>query len=216
MSKTRIVLTGVIVVCLLKAAGIVAVLESDRNSIAFAETVSAAAVLTREPGGVVLKSRSLLASNIPDDDLQPLTQLPRGDRRRLIVQLGGVPDAAVRQALEAHGVRLLHYIGSNAWYAAAEGGADSATLRQQGVRAAWRIEAADRLAPGLYRNRIPRHAVRKDGSISVNVETFNDADLQAVAEEIRLAGGVIDSTVDELGMLFVHIPPQFVWSLGLI
>jgi hypothetical protein len=154
--------------------------------------------------------------NSSEEALEPLTQLRHGERKRVILKLDAVPDAEARQELEASGVKLLHYINNNAWYASVDGGPNTIALRQRGVKAAWKIEAADRLAPALYRNRVPRHAMRTDGSVVLNIEVFDDADLQEVAAQIQSAGGVVDSAIPALGTLFVHIQPQFIWSLGLI
>jgi Subtilase family/CARDB len=199
MSKTRIALVVVTVFSLLGA-------WRAAPSVSFAQGT----------GSVYLKSRSLHMPNTADEALQPLAQLRQGERKRMILKLDAVPDAEARQALETGGVKLLHYINNNAWYASVDGASNTGALRRHGVKAAWKIEAADRLAPALYQNRIPKHAMRADGSVALNVEAFDDADLQEVAAQVQSAGGVVDSAVPALGTLFVHIPPQFIWSLGLI
>src|SRR5207248_2237042 len=99
----------------------------------------------------------------PSEALQAVTGLPRGQRGHFIVQFDAAPDAEIRSALEAGGVKLLQYINNDAWYASVEGGIDASQLQARRLNAAWRIEAADRLSPALYRRAIPRHAMLKDG-----------------------------------------------------
>src|SRR5436190_5081746 len=111
MSKTRIALTIVIAVALLGTARIVPLAQSLSHPVA-------------------LKSRVLRAAINSDEALQPLTQLARGERKRVIVQLDALPDSEARAGLEADGIKLLQYIGSNAFYASVSGGVDASALRR--------------------------------------------------------------------------------------
>src|SRR6185436_12065350 len=117
MSKTRIALTVMTAVCFLWAVRMMPPMSgSAGNSVAFAQAASGM-TFQAEPGTLPLKSRVLRASSNRDEALQPLTELPRGERKRVIVQTDGLPDAQARQALAEQGVKLLRYVGNNSWFA---------------------------------------------------------------------------------------------------
>jgi len=79
--------------------------------------------------------------------------------RHTVVQLNEIPTAEKRAALEAAGVKLLRYLGTNAYFAKVTGSEAAAVVAEAcGVTAAFDIHKDQKLHPMLLRGEFPGYA----------------------------------------------------------
>ncbi|MBN1345701.1 MAG: S8 family serine peptidase [Phycisphaerae bacterium] len=79
--------------------------------------------------------------------------------RHVVIQLNHIPTAAERTAMEAGGIRLLRYLGSNAYFAKVPGGEEAALLAEAGgILSTLDIQPPWKLHPALAGGELPSHA----------------------------------------------------------
>ncbi|MBN1342874.1 MAG: S8 family serine peptidase [Phycisphaerae bacterium] len=110
--------------------------------------------------GVRWRSGRVTPRPVGDADLGE--QLKAQESRHVVVQLNEIPTAEKRAVLEASGVRLLRYLGGNAYFAKIEGQergqAAVAAVRESGVIGVVQVERGHKLHPTLLRGEFPDHA----------------------------------------------------------
>ncbi|MCP5050344.1 MAG: S8 family serine peptidase [bacterium] len=125
---------------------------------------------TPEPGMKVQARKSLALA------------VGQGEQRHLFIQFKELPDKAMRQRLKSRGVRLLSYVGGNAYYAVVEqaGALDFRTLAAEGdtamstVRWMGKIEKADRVAPNVLAGKFGKWARNQDRTVKIRAVFFKD------------------------------------------
>jgi hypothetical protein len=157
-----------------------------------------------------------------------LEALARKSNGHVVVQFEALPDAAGRQTLEEAGIRLLRYLGANAYFAAVEAGDYRAAARAAGLAAAWEIETAWKLDPRLQDEASIPHArfqaparagmllaeseaeAEPTEAIALYVLFHEDVDLeQAGREVIARHGGLVQSLVRSINAAVVWLPLAF-------
>ena len=84
---------------------------------------------------------------------------PTTSRRHVVLQLARIPTRTERQDLEAAGIRLLRYLGANAYFASvAPGQSVNAAAERAGIQSTLTIEKDWKLHPKLARGAIPEYA----------------------------------------------------------
>lgn len=110
-----------------------------------------------------------------------------GDRFYRIVQFYEIPDNQTRASLEQAGITLLDYIPHRAYFAAFHKDYDPNVLVTSKVRSVGQIAHDVKLAPMLYEESYPDHALREDGKIELLVNYFpgieSDAAVNALQEQ---------------------------------
>jgi len=157
---------------------------------------------------VRLKSRTLFVASDRKDAVRALEDVAPGTRRTLLLRLEDDVSAFDRAAMEREGIRFRQYLGDRTWFAEVEGGVVDSSFIQSRVRAAWPLQATDRIDPALLQDLRSPQALTPDGTLAVSVLAFRDADLNRLASDIRSLGGEVQATVEPFDTLFASIPRE--------
>lgn len=105
-----------------------------------------------------------------------------------IVQFFDIPTAADRLQLAQNGIQLLDYIPHYGYFAALDQSHNRAAFAEHNIRSILDISHSIKLAPSLYENNLPDHALRGDGQIELLVSYFSTLDPNMVIDAIQAAG----------------------------
>ncbi len=133
--------------------------------------------------------------------------LDRGDRR-MVLEFSRLPTPEERARLEAGGVRLLRYLGGNAYFVSAAQNHRSETwLKRVGVRGAAPIARAWKLHPRLARGEPPAYARWAAGAAEAEGRTPVKPDTSA-PEGFDAAEGLSKPLAEEMLALCVQFHPD--------
>ncbi len=133
--------------------------------------------------------------------------LDRGDRR-MVLEFSRLPTSQERARLEAGGVRLLRYLGGNAYFVSASRGHRAETwLKRVGVRGAAPIAAEWKLHPTLARGEPPAYARRAAGAADAEGRTPAGPDAFP-PEGLDAVKGLPEPLVEETLALCVQFHPD--------
>jgi Mg-chelatase subunit ChlD len=147
----------------------------------------------KEKYKITLWSRSFT----PEPGIKPLlrenlmAKFARKEKQHVIIQFTELPNRAVRQRLQTKGIRLLSYIGGNAYYSVVglPEALEFETLTAKRdpvlslVRWMGQIMAADRAAPNVLAGKFGDWAKNRDGTVKIRVVFFKDI---ASADQIKI------------------------------
>jgi hypothetical protein len=124
------------------------------------------------------------------------------DGRHMLVQFRRILTETDLESLREKGLRVLRYVPNHAYWVAASTQArvSLATSHEGGgVRWAANSSSVDKLAPAARAGSFPKHAIRGDGRVEVDVSFFIDVTNETATEQIQARGGEI------LDWLDVHV-----------
>ncbi|MBN2308298.1 MAG: S8 family serine peptidase, partial [Candidatus Hydrogenedentes bacterium] len=145
----------------------------------------------------------------------------RGEGRHLVLEFESLPDAAGRENLEANGIRLLRYLGGNAYFAGTAGGTRAAAVAgEAGVTAAYAVDTAWKMDPEVAAARYPEHALVElpgasgrgsrssdEPTVAFTVLFHGDVALaNAAVQAVERLGGVVHGRLEAVNGLEVWIP----------
>lgn len=93
-----------------------------------------------------------------------------------IIQFTEIPDEAERTVLKQAGVTLLDYLPHHAYFASFASDFNAEELKNTGIRSIVNVTTDYKLAPALYDDNYPDHAILEDGTISLLVSYFPNLD----------------------------------------
>ena len=157
------------------------------------------------PSTVRLKARTFT----PTANLEALDTAAQTEtgRHHFLVQLPGPADASARADLDAHGVRLLHYVPEGTWVASMTADA----MRDPNVRRllswAGEILPTDKTPPRWETDGIGSWAVQPDGRIELRVRLHEDADVEMAGGQLLRLGAEV---TEPLGLFkgFTLLAPE--------
>ena len=151
-----------------------------------------------------------------------LVQLEPGAKQLLaghfVLQFESQPNSAERDALAASGIRLLSYLGSNAWFASTSA-AKSASLPSGAVAVA-AIETHWKHSPTLLTEPPPEWAVihpagKTDATaVVVYVQFFSDVSVESAHAALSKHDGHVQSLWDAANAATVELPQEQIESLA--
>lgn len=131
----------------------------------------------------------------PDKGFRADDQLSKRDSRNpnrvkyqkgnyFLIQFNELPGAAVKAQLQSLGVKLLDYVPYYAYYAHLKQEISSDQFAALNIRTVMPVEESFKLAESIYKNNIPRHAL-KGQNIELEITFFEGADLQTAEKFIN-------------------------------
>lgn len=105
----------------------------------------------------------------------------------VLVQFKALPTLAERKQLQARGLQLEAYVGSNAYFALVRDGAKPRDFRGTGLRAVVAIQPSWKTDDALLRGQVPKWARRGEGAAAV-VRWFSNAHPQLLAKALEQQG----------------------------
>ncbi len=106
----------------------------------------------------------------------------------VIMQFYQIPSEADLQNMASNGIVLLDYIPHYGFFAAVQSNVQSSVLTSAEIRSIQGITAPIKLAPQLFENNLPEHALREDGKIELLVSYFSNLDDDKVVEALAGEG----------------------------
>ncbi len=117
-----------------------------------------------------------------------------GQFKHYIVQFRALPTVTQRKGLESSGLKLLSYLGSNAYIASARTASTLGDLSAgNGIRWACPVAQVDRLAPEAHAAEILGESKLPDGRYRLYVRLYEDVSLSTGEVEIQRLGATIQS-----------------------
>ncbi len=139
---------------------------------------------------------------------------------RVILQFAEIPDEARKLDLEEEGVRVLQFIGNNAFVATIlDGGLEALAVATSDAPPPQRVVSIEpmavayKLEASVAERRIGEWAVEGDVA-RLRIEHYSDADATALAKVIEEAGGSVLDRSDAFDRMTVEIPADFIEEVG--
>ncbi|MCG3150312.1 MAG: hypothetical protein PCFJNLEI_03795 [Verrucomicrobiae bacterium] len=165
---------------------------------------TAAALADGKP--IRLQSQELLPAGEIVANLDRLRAAkPNHAALHVIVQFDAVPTPAQRQQLEAQGVRLLHYLPDNAFFASVDGRTPAAQLHGK-FRWLGGVEIADKMPRRVRQTGLGQWAKRAGDTVELRVKLFAGIAPATGTAAIEALGGHVLKTEAELCRLTVNLP----------
>ena len=188
--------------------------------------VTLPAVAQNENGAGAIRWKAGGLSSAAPAATDPATVLAVPADRHVVVQLSRIATSTQRNDLEAAGIRLLRYLGSNAYFAKVSGNAAVAAAGQAaGITSAFALETDWKLHPMLLRGDFPEYArgpapavagkltadaEKADGEVDtvalyVLFHPDVDFDTESIAA-VERQGGLIRSTMRSINGAVIWVP----------
>lgn len=153
----------------------------------------------------------------------------RAADRRVVVRFGASVTPAEREALDAAGLRLLSPLGSGAYFASLEPGADAgAIMAARAVASIGEVEPVRKVHPSLAGGLSPEWAVVGaigadeaargvvDTMVALQVVFHEDVDIRGEGRElIEKLGGTVRSSMRSVNAVTAHLPEGAIDALAL-
>jgi hypothetical protein len=114
-------------------------------------------------------------------------------RRHLLVQFYNIPDSAERASWAEQGLRLLRYVGGNAYAASLKDAGAASPGRQAGIRAMVDFRPEMKLSPLFEEDRYLRERLSGGKREIIYLRFHEDVDFEEALETIRAAGAGTDN-----------------------
>jgi hypothetical protein len=150
---------------------------------------------------------------------QLAAQIGAGKSARVLIQFKATPSRTEREALRARGVRLVSYVGGNAYHAVLTGGTplgfrNPVVLAQypalESVRWIGTLEPEDKIEPELREKGAGDWATNTDGTVKIGVHFYRDVERGAAREILARHGAIIDSERPRGVGFYVVIDPALI------
>ncbi|GAJ04419.1 unnamed protein product, partial [marine sediment metagenome] len=134
-----------------------------------------------------------------------------------------IPSSIERETLKAKGIKLLSYIGGNAWFASIS---DEDALRfnvpkvvakypfLKQIRSISEIFPEDKVAPQIREKRIGDWARTADGKVELVVNYFKDASIEQVKKKLEQLGATIIGEIPAVHSIVISIQEEKIRSIA--
>jgi hypothetical protein len=123
-----------------------------------------------------------------------------------IVQFYEIPGQQEKDILKNAGVELLDYLPDRAYFAALKNDLVASAIKNMGIRSIVDVETDYKLAPMLYEENYPGHALLEDGRIRLLVSYYPNLDPTQVVESL-IAEGLLVTDRDDFGKFVYVVAP---------
>jgi subtilisin family serine protease len=162
--------------------------QADNSS----NVITALAALVLLPFGLAQASDDNLIIKLSSRNIDPAAEVEKSGRgidqailsarsSRIVLQFHELPTEDERQRLAKAGISLLEYVPDNAWFASVAASVDLKRVPTGLIRWVGAVQPGDKISPALRSAGVGKWAFASDGSVTLHVVFFRDAEWDEIS-----------------------------------